>query len=497
MPSDIYESWADEPRESARVQFVELLIALGQKHIDAGDFADAAEAFRRVLGIDPLDESAHQGLMRAFAQQGNRSQALHQYKRCEEILAKELEAKPSAETIALLKAIREGKIQPAPQAAPKKAVAAKPASALHKRSPLVGRQNELKRITTLFDNLAQGKGGVSLLQGAAGIGKTRLAQEIFYLAELRGYQPLVGSAYEQEKELPYSPFVEALRMAINASPRRPCGDSLLATISAFLPPAPRPLLRFNALRALGYFSTQMISLPPFSTICFNALRALGYFSTILTVACSKSDNMFQCTSCFGVLLNFALGVFVGGEVVVSMHFVLWGTSQRDSGPPPGGSQDTFQCTSCFGVLLNRSSSPKRRGRRLVSMHFVLWGTSQPPHPDLSHKNKQVSMHFVLWGTSQRGKTSSSSLSVLFQCTSCFGVLLNSTVGLDNGNFLTVSMHFVLWGTSQRSRIPRRKLRRRTFQCTSCFGVLLNLFDLSAPSTSRCFNALRALGYFST
>jgi len=247
LPADIYESWTEERRESARVQFLELLIALGQEHIDAGDFADAAEAFRRVLGIDPLDETAHQGLMRAFALQGNRSQALHQYKRCEEILAKELDTKPAAETTALLKTIREGKIQPAPQAAPKRAGAAKPASTLHKRGPLVGRQNELKQAATLLDHLAQGKGEVLLLQGMAGIGKTRLAQEIFYLAELRGYQPLLGSAYEQEKELPYSPFVEALRMAINTSPRHAhLIPAELAAAIPELPSAPAPSARTDA-----------------------------------------------------------------------------------------------------------------------------------------------------------------------------------------------------------------------------------------------------------
>ncbi|MGH7598410.1 MAG: ATP-binding protein [bacterium] len=252
LPSDIYESWTEERRESARVQFLELLIALGQKHIDAGDFADAAEAFRRVLGIDPLDETAHQGLMRAFALQGNRSQALHQYKRCEEILAKELDTKPSSETTALLKIIREGKIQPVPQAAPKKAGAAKPVSVLHKRSPMVGRQNEQKLAATLLDHLAQGKGEVLLLQGTAGIGKTRLAQEIFNLAQLRGYHPLMGSAYEQERELPYSPFVEALRMAINTSPQHAhLIPAELAAAIPELPSAPAPSTRADAA-AQGY-----------------------------------------------------------------------------------------------------------------------------------------------------------------------------------------------------------------------------------------------------
>ncbi len=216
LPSDLYESWTEELRASLQEQFRELLLALGHTLIESGDLAEAVEAFRRVLGGDALDESAHRGLMRAFALQGNRSQALHQYKRCEEILAQELEARPSAETLTLWRDIREGKIQPAPQIAIRKnRGATNPASLLHKRGPLVGRQNELRLITALLAAPAQGAGAVLIMQGPAGLGKTRLAQEICYLAQARGYLPLMGGAYEQEKDLPYGPIIAALRSALN------------------------------------------------------------------------------------------------------------------------------------------------------------------------------------------------------------------------------------------------------------------------------------------
>jgi DNA-binding SARP family transcriptional activator len=219
LPADIYASWSDELRESLRRQFVELLMALGQKYNDAGYFADAADAFRRVLAIDSLDERAHQGLMRAFALQGSRSQALHQYKRCKEIVAKELGVTPSAATVALVQEIREDKLQPPAEVAtlPKIDVA-KTLLALPKHRPLIGRQHELAQVATLFDTVAAGKGEVLILQGIAGIGKTLLAQEMLHLEQLRGYHTLLGSAYEQEKDMPYSPAIEALRMAMRLSP---------------------------------------------------------------------------------------------------------------------------------------------------------------------------------------------------------------------------------------------------------------------------------------
>jgi tetratricopeptide (TPR) repeat protein len=183
---------------------------LGNKYIEAGFLADAADTYRKVLSIDPLYESAHRGLMQAFALQGSRSQALHQYKHCAEILYKELNVKPSAETIKLYEEIRNDKIRPV------RTAYSRPLLSIPKLKPLIGRQNEIKTISKILENLSDGKGGVLIIEGTAGIGKTRLTQEIVHLSQKSGFQAMIGSAHEQEKELPYSPVIEALRMAVNS-----------------------------------------------------------------------------------------------------------------------------------------------------------------------------------------------------------------------------------------------------------------------------------------
>jgi tetratricopeptide (TPR) repeat protein len=79
------------------------------------------------------------------------------------------------------------------------------------RSPLVGREAEL---VTLGERLAAaraGAGGVALVGGEPGIGKTRLLLELAEQARAAGWLVLGGAAYDAEGMPPYLPFVEALQ----------------------------------------------------------------------------------------------------------------------------------------------------------------------------------------------------------------------------------------------------------------------------------------------
>jgi tetratricopeptide (TPR) repeat protein len=76
------------------------------------------------------------------------------------------------------------------------------------RSPLVGREPELGRLKELIDRAIAGQGGVVLLNGPLGIGKTRLAEEATTYARLRGVTVVSGNAYESAP--PYEPFARAL-----------------------------------------------------------------------------------------------------------------------------------------------------------------------------------------------------------------------------------------------------------------------------------------------
>ena len=77
-------------------------------------------------------------------------------------------------------------------------------------TPLVGRVEELARLDGALDDLSGGSWTAVELVGEAGIGKTRLLDELTLRADRRGALVLSGSASELERDLPFWVFVNAL-----------------------------------------------------------------------------------------------------------------------------------------------------------------------------------------------------------------------------------------------------------------------------------------------
>src|SRR6266446_5260765 len=65
-----------------------------------------AAAARRLLNFEPTHEGAVRSLMRAFAQMGDRAQAIREFERCRRVLLSVLDLPPSKETTAVYEAIR-------------------------------------------------------------------------------------------------------------------------------------------------------------------------------------------------------------------------------------------------------------------------------------------------------------------------------------------------------------------------------------------------------
>lgn len=73
----------------------------------------------------------------------------------------------------------------------------------------VGRDAELQRLDRLLDEALRGRGCLALISGEAGVGKTRLIEELKAGAFLEGFRFLRGACHEKEG-LFYQPFAEVI-----------------------------------------------------------------------------------------------------------------------------------------------------------------------------------------------------------------------------------------------------------------------------------------------
>ena len=86
------------------------------------------------------------------------------------------------------------------------------------RTPFVGRELERAEARRILERAVSGQGGVLLLGGEPGVGKTRLAEEILLEARDRGCLALTGHCYELEGTPPFVPWVEVVERAARIVP---------------------------------------------------------------------------------------------------------------------------------------------------------------------------------------------------------------------------------------------------------------------------------------
>jgi DNA-binding SARP family transcriptional activator/tetratricopeptide (TPR) repeat protein len=209
-----YDEWAFREQERLREQFLAALEQLVAGHKRLGNYEHALTYARRLAAEDPWREEAHREVMRLCHLLGWDGEALRQFEICRRALAEELDVEPSAETAALAAEIAArvdaGEIPHLP------AVSRPGPLALLERPdrvPLVGRQAERAELVRYLDLAVTGSGGLVLLAGGAGVGKSRLMQEVARDAEWRGIAVAWGHSCELSAPLPYQPLVEVLHSA--------------------------------------------------------------------------------------------------------------------------------------------------------------------------------------------------------------------------------------------------------------------------------------------
>ena len=223
-----YHEWWIAERERTRATRLAVLGQLIARLKDAP--VEAIEYARQRLSLDPLSEGAHLDVIRLLGAMGHTREAIAQYDRCKRLLAAELGAQPSAELTMARLALTNARPSADATLAAVPAALATSSGAL----PLVGRARELDRARAIVHEAAAGREHAALqVIGEAGIGKTRLLEEIGRLVHERNGVVLSGRAFEAEAVRPYGAWIDALRSV----PLPELPSAVLADLLPLLPEA--------------------------------------------------------------------------------------------------------------------------------------------------------------------------------------------------------------------------------------------------------------------
>jgi len=204
--TDLADDWVLEARDEYGERAAAVALRLADAAEAAGDLRQAAAWTRRALVHARLNEATHRVLVRRLAAAGELAEALAAYRRLEAILADEFRTAPSPESRALIAELQGDR-------------AVVP---LRRRSrpetSLVGRDRELAALISAWEDAERGSGGVALVSGAAGMGKSRLAGELAELVGAKGAARATGTAFELAGSPPFSLWLDALDELVAEAP---------------------------------------------------------------------------------------------------------------------------------------------------------------------------------------------------------------------------------------------------------------------------------------
>ena len=179
--------------------------------IGLGRHGELVGELEGLVAAHPLRERLRAQLMLVLYRSGRQAEALDAYQEARRALVDELGIEPGRELRELHNAILRQ--DPSLDVAP----AGVPASAQPRRSAFVGREVELDILVAGLHDALSGRGGLYLLVGEPGIGKSRLGEELIRAARPHGFRVLVGRCWEAGGAPAYWPWVQALRAYVRES----------------------------------------------------------------------------------------------------------------------------------------------------------------------------------------------------------------------------------------------------------------------------------------
>jgi predicted ATPase/DNA-binding SARP family transcriptional activator len=239
----LYDDWLGARREQYRRQLAHALGRLARLSEQQADYPSAILHAERLVALDALNESHYQLLIRLHAANHDRASALRAYHQCMRVLRRELGVEPGAATRELFDRV----LKSAPEnAAPAEVRPSATASAM----PLIGRIAEWRNLLECLRSAAAHGPLLAVISGEPGIGKSRLAEELYARCTMEGHAAARTRCYAGQGQVAYTPIADWLRAISLETARAQLSHPQLAELSRVLPeildqkPAldpPRPL----------------------------------------------------------------------------------------------------------------------------------------------------------------------------------------------------------------------------------------------------------------
>jgi DNA-binding SARP family transcriptional activator/predicted ATPase len=222
-----YDDWVEPEREDFRLQSQNAHRKLIQILEMQREYTLALTIGQRLLNLDPLDEGTHATLIRLHALNDDLSGARRVYQNAVETLQRELGVEPGEILRSTYQRLQDASQAIDAQGGSKSSIAAS--------FKLVGRQSEWRQLQVAWKRAVSGEAHLVLITGEAGIGKSRLAEELFSWVMRQGFATAYSRSYGAEGRLSLGPVTDLLRSR-NIRPRLASLDKVWMTEIARLLP---------------------------------------------------------------------------------------------------------------------------------------------------------------------------------------------------------------------------------------------------------------------
>ncbi len=222
-----YDDWIQPEREGLRERNRAAHARLAHLLEQQGDYPAALQVVQSLVRLDPLDESSYTVLMRLHALSRDRVGVRRVYLGAVETFRAEMGAEPGEMLRSGFEAAQELLAAPPPLRTRPVASEAPPT--------LIGRPREWLQLQAAWGRAANGVAHMALIEGEAGIGKSRLAEELFTWVQTQGFAAAYTRSYAAEGRLSLAPVTDWLRSPALRPHLTTLGDVWLTEVSRLLP----------------------------------------------------------------------------------------------------------------------------------------------------------------------------------------------------------------------------------------------------------------------